>query len=72
MRLLVWNTSFKQAFKRVVRKNPKLEERIFEALELLISDIFNPTLKVHKLSGQLASLWACYVAYDCRIIYTFK
>ncbi|MEA5516544.1 type II toxin-antitoxin system mRNA interferase toxin, RelE/StbE family [Nodularia sp. UHCC 0506] len=72
MKLLVWDTSFKRAFKRVIRKNPQLEGKIFEILELLASDIFNPVLKSHKLSGQLEGLWACSVAYDCRIIYTLK
>ncbi|MDB9319252.1 MULTISPECIES: type II toxin-antitoxin system YafQ family toxin [Cyanophyceae] len=72
MKLLVWDTSFKRAFKRVIRKNPQLEGKIFEILELLASDIFNPVLKSHKLSGQLEGLWACSVAYDCRIIYTLE
>ncbi|GAX34998.1 type II toxin-antitoxin system RelE/ParE family toxin [Nodularia sp. NIES-3585] len=72
MKVLVWDTSFKRAFKQVVRKNPQLEGKIFEILELLASDIFNPVLKSHKLSGQLEGLWACSVAYDCRIIYTLK
>jgi addiction module RelE/StbE family toxin len=72
MRTLVWGSSFKKAFKRIVRKNPQLEKRIFEILDLLVSDPFTPSLKSHKLSGQLQGLWACSVAYDCRIIYTFK
>ena len=56
MKVLVWDTSFKRAFKRVIRKNPQLEGKIFEILELLASDIFNPVLKSHKLSGQLEGL----------------
>jgi mRNA interferase YafQ len=32
MKLLVWDTSFKRAFKRVIRKNPQLEGKIFEIL----------------------------------------
>ena len=38
MRTLVWDSSFRRAFKRAVRKNPKLEERIFEILEWLVDD----------------------------------
>jgi mRNA interferase YafQ len=71
MRVLVWDSSFKRAFKRLIRKNPRLEEAIFEVLELLITDLFAPTLKSHKLKGDLEGLWACWVEYDCRIIYTF-
>ena len=71
MRTLVWDSSFRRAFKRVVRKNPQLETKIFEVLKLLIADPFTPALKAHKLKGQLQGLWACWVEYDCRIIYTF-
>ncbi|NMG21515.1 MULTISPECIES: type II toxin-antitoxin system YafQ family toxin [Bromeliae group (in: Brasilonema)] len=72
MRVLIWDNSFKRAFKRVVRKNPRLEETIFEVLELLTTDPFAPALKSHKLKGDLDGLWACWVEYDCRIIYTFE
>lgn len=72
MRILVWDSSFRRAFKRVVRKNPSLEERIFEALAMLEVDPFSPTLKAHKLKGELEGLWACWVEYDCRIIYKFQ
>ncbi len=71
MRILIWDSSFRRAFKRVVRKNPQLE-RIFEILELLVAEPFAPTLRAHKLRGQLEGLWACWVEYDCRILYTFQ
>lgn len=62
----------KRAFKRFVRKNPQLQKKIFETINLLASDPFTFSLKSHKLSGQLEGLWACSVAYDCRIIYTLN
>ncbi|WP_414625094.1 type II toxin-antitoxin system YafQ family toxin [Calothrix sp. CCY 0018] len=68
---LIWGTSFKRAVKRIVRKNPQLEEKILAVLELLANDPFANSLKSHKLRGQLDGLWACSVEYDCRIIYTF-
>ena len=72
MRTLIWDNSFKRAFKRFVRKHPQLQEKIFKTIDLLVSDPFAFSLKSHKLSGQLEGLWACSVAYDCRIIYTFN
>ncbi|MBD2447370.1 type II toxin-antitoxin system mRNA interferase toxin, RelE/StbE family [Nostoc sp. FACHB-152] len=72
MRILVWDSSFKRAFKRIIWKNNRLEETIFEVLELLVNDPFAPSLKSHKLKGYLEGLWACWVEYDCRIIYTFQ
>ena len=69
---LIWDKSFKRAFKRIVRKNPQLEDKILAVLELLENDPFTNSLKSHKLRGQLDGLWACSVEYDCRIIYTFE
>jgi mRNA interferase YafQ len=72
MRLIIWDSSFKRAFKKVIRKNSQLEDKIFQVLELLIADPFVPSLKSHKLKGDLEGLWACWVEYDCRIIYKFE
>lgn len=71
MKTQVWNNSFKRAFKRLIKRNPQLGDKIFSVLELLANDPFSPPLKAHKLRGQLEGLWACWVEFDCRIIYTF-
>ena len=72
MRKLAWDTSFRRAFKRHTRNNPTLQNRIFQVLDRLAEDPFYPTLKTHKLSGQLEGLWACWVEYDCRIVFAFE
>ena len=51
MKTLVWDKSFKRAFKRTVRKNPQLEEKIFAVFELLANEPFAQSLKAHKLQG---------------------
>jgi len=71
VRKLSWDTSFRKAFKRHTRKNPALQNRIFQVLDRLVADPFHPMLKTHKLSGQLKGLWACWVEYDCRIVFAF-
>jgi addiction module RelE/StbE family toxin len=72
MRNLVWDTSFRRAFKRRTRRNPDLQEHILDVLTALTEDPFEPGLKTHKLRGQLEGLWACWVEYDCRIIFAFE
>ena len=57
-------------FKKIVRKNPQLKDRITEVLILLADDPFTPSLKSHRLGGKLAGLWSCSVAYDCRVIFS--
>jgi len=72
MRKVAWHTSFDRAFRRRTRRDPALKDRIFVVLERLAEDPFHPELKSHKLSGQLSGLWACWVEYDCRVIYAFE
>jgi addiction module RelE/StbE family toxin len=71
MRKLVWDDSFRRAFKRRTRRDRNLQERIFNTLDQLLIDPFHPQLKTHKLKGQLHGLWSCWVEYDCRIIFVF-
>jgi len=49
---LVWDTSFLRAFKRSIRENPKLQDKIFAVLECLESNPFTLSLKSHKLRGK--------------------
>lgn len=72
MRKLVWHTSFRRAFRRLVKQDPQLQDRIFEVLDALITDAFQPRLRTHALRGTLRGLWACWVEYDCRIVFSFE
>ena len=71
-RILVWDKSFKRSFKKLIRKNSQLQDKIFSVLAVLEKEPFAPSLKAHKLRGNLEGLWACWVAPDCRIIYKFE
>ena len=72
MRKLTWGSSFRRALKRQVRNQPVLKQRILSTLAQLVEDPFHPQLKTHKLRGQLEGLWACWVEWDCRIIFAFE
>jgi mRNA interferase YafQ len=69
---IVWSNGFKRSFKKITKKNPQLKEQIIKVLRLLADDPFTPSLKSHKLGGNLAGLWSCSIAYDCRIIFSFS
>ncbi len=72
MRRLVWDASFRRALRGRTRRNAALREQILAVLESLVQDPFAPELKTHKLKGELAGLWACWVERDCRIVFTFE
>ncbi len=72
MRVVFWENSFRRALKRLLRKSPQLQQKVTEVLVLLESDPFTPSIKTHKLQGDLKELWSCSVEYDCRIIFAFE
>jgi len=68
---LVWGSSFKKAYKRVVSASPYLKLKITQSLETFTDNPHHPSLRTHKLSGKLRGLWAFVVAYDCRVVFQF-
>lgn len=72
MRQLVLTPKFKRAFRKFVRHNPKLQNRIELTLEYMETDVFALHLGTHKLSGTLLGLRACSCGYDCRIVFTIE
>jgi mRNA interferase YafQ len=71
MKTITFASSFKRAYKSLVRKRPDLKPKIDTILRTLATTPFEPTLQTHKLKGQLAGSWACRVEYDCRIVFDF-
>ncbi|PIU60686.1 MAG: type II toxin-antitoxin system mRNA interferase toxin, RelE/StbE family [Armatimonadetes bacterium CG07_land_8_20_14_0_80_59_28] len=71
MRPLSWSPSFQRALRRYLRRHPDAQAEISEALRCLAENPFSPALDTHKLRGKLTGLWACSVAYDCRIVFDF-
>jgi len=69
---LVLTSSFKRAFKKVIKAKPELKPKIELRLRLLTDDPYSPILRTHKLKGKLLGAWACTVEYDCRIVFSFE
>jgi addiction module RelE/StbE family toxin len=72
MRTVIWEEGFRRALKRLIKKQPLLQVKVIATLECLTDNPFDPSLKTHKLKGELKGLWACTVEYDCRIIFSFQ
>ncbi len=71
MKTLVLASSFKRAYKKLLRRQPEIKIIVDERLALLAIDPFDPTLQSHKLKGKLSGSWACSVEYDCQIVFNF-
>jgi mRNA-degrading endonuclease YafQ of YafQ-DinJ toxin-antitoxin module len=72
MRELVLTPKFKRAFRKFVKRNPQLETKIIQTLQLMKEDVFNPQLNTHSLQGKLLGLKACSCGYDCRILFALE
>ena len=72
MRVLIYDESFRRALKRRCKNRPQLQAKVLNTLSLLEIDPFSPTLKTHKLQGELKDLWSCSVEYDFRIVFYFQ
>jgi len=69
---LILSNKFKRDSARLIKKNPSLKEKLADTLLLLSKDIFNPSLKTHKLKGEFEDLWSSSWGYDLRIVFEFK
>ena len=59
---------FTRALKRFMRKHPDLVDTVEETLEQLQIDPFEPSLRLHNLSGTLQGMQAVSVTYAYRIV----
>ena len=69
IRPLLRTPSFIRAAKRLFKKHPEKFDRFQITLECLHRDVFDTTLRTHKLKGELAGAWASTAGYDLRIIF---
>lgn len=68
---IAWTPKSMRAFKKIIPKNPQLRSLIDITLRQLIKDPFHPSLRTHKLQGDLSETWSCSINYSYRIIFEF-
>jgi mRNA-degrading endonuclease YafQ of YafQ-DinJ toxin-antitoxin module len=68
---IVPTSGFRKAFKRKVRGNKNLEVRFRDRVAIFQKNPFDPTLKTHRLAGQLQGFWSFSVDYDVRVVFSF-
>ena len=56
MRTVILTPKFKRAFRKFVKRNSDLQQRIEETLQQMEADVFAPALATHKLSGKFDGL----------------
>jgi addiction module RelE/StbE family toxin len=63
-----YTPTFVKSYKKlpqIIRKKAEKNELVF------IANIFDPSLKTHKLSGKLENYWSFSINYQYRIVFRF-
>jgi len=68
---LVWSSRFTRAVKKLARTKPGLLDDLETTLQQLELDPRHPSLRTHKLGGELRDCWACSAGYDFRVLFQF-
>ncbi|MCL1464979.1 type II toxin-antitoxin system mRNA interferase toxin, RelE/StbE family [Argonema galeatum] len=71
MKKITWTPKSIRNFKSLVRRNQQLRPLIEEILRRLAEDPFHPSLRTHKLQGDLSNVWSCSIDYSYRILFKF-
>lgn len=66
MQRLVFSSAFQRQLKKTVNKNPILKNKISKTLKILLKDISQPSLRLHKLAGE--KNWSIAVTDNIKII----
>jgi addiction module RelE/StbE family toxin len=68
---LVWDESFLRILRKWQKKHPNLIDVFKSKIALFSENPFYPTLKTHRLSGNLKEYWALHITYEYRLVFKF-
>lgn len=69
---LVTTASFDRRARKFLTRHPDLRPRLAETLKKLRADPFEPSLRLHPLTGKLQGLQAVSLTYSYRITLTLQ
>lgn len=68
---LIKDENYQHKERKFFKKQPQLIDKYAEILTKLKINPFDPSLKTHKLKGELGEFYSCSLTYEYRIICTF-
>ncbi|MBI5122808.1 type II toxin-antitoxin system mRNA interferase toxin, RelE/StbE family [Candidatus Roizmanbacteria bacterium] len=67
-----FSTEIVNELKQIKIKQPILFKKIQKQLQIFQADTKHPSLRTHKLKGNLLNTWSISIAGNVRFIYTIK
>ena len=68
---LVKDENYQRKERKFFKKHVHLVDKYAEVLTKLKTSPFDPSLKTHRLKGELSEFYSCSLTYDYRIICVF-
>lgn len=68
-RKVVFTPGFDRALKRYAGRDAKRRKCVNDTIHRLMTNLTDPRLRTHALTGSLAGSFACFCGYDCRIVF---
>ena len=67
-----FSTEVTTELKKIKHKQPLLFKKIQKQLKIFKENIKHPSLRTHKLKGNLVNTWSISIEGNVRMIYTLK
>jgi len=67
-----FSTEVTTELKKIKQKHPLLFKKIQKQLKLFKENIKHPSLRTHKLKGNLSNTWSISIEGNVRLIYSIK
>ncbi len=69
--VLVFTQQYEKRARRFLKRHPELNRQYLKTLQLLETDPFHPSLRLHRLAGRLADLHSVSISLSYRITLEF-
>ncbi len=69
---LKFSKNFSQKLAKLKKTNPRSAQKVLTKLELFQQNQKHPSLRLHKLSGNLNNVWSLSVTKDFRLVFTYN
>jgi addiction module RelE/StbE family toxin len=68
---ILWDEPFLRILKKWRKKHPDLQERFQQKITLFVEEPFHPSLRTHRLSGNLDGCWSLSITHEYRLVFKF-
>jgi len=69
MKSLIWTKKFTKAASKFIDSNPEKTDQFKKVIRQLEKDVFEPSLKTHKLKGKMLGMYGCSISFSYRIVF---